>query len=163
MLIRHRSRIRALISTRGLQILLAALAPFTAAELAGAETADDLSAGSGEDAAVSIQDNPYFVTLLQIGLTKDQVPDFQARIAKYAGDRQAAIERELRGRQANLRSRINRSRSKLEKRFLADMQKLLDADQFSRFPPFNAELDKMLLERETLEQDNDENLIFPRN
>jgi hypothetical protein len=163
MFVPHRSSIPALISARGLQILLSALVSFTAAALAGAETADDLSASSGEDAAASIQNNPYFVTLLQIGLTKEQVPDFQARIAKYAGDRQAAIERELRSHQANLRSRINRSRSKLEKRFLADMQKLLDADQFSRFPPFNAELDKMLLERESLEQDNDENLIFPNN
>lgn len=113
------------------------------------------------EAEPEVQSNPYFVALLQIGLRKEQVPRFQELLAEYANDRQAAIDRALRGRQGNLAYRVRREKSKVTDRFFARMDRLLDDEQFGRFPPFHDELDKMLLERESLEEFIDEEGAYP--
>ena len=132
-------------------------------QAAGNEGGQNAQAETPADASVDAQNNPYFVALLQIGLTKEQIPEFQELIADYAGDRQAAISRAMRSRQANLELRIKQAMRKISEGFVKKMERLLDADQFSRFPPFHEELDRMLADRESLEQDNDEQDIFPRN
>ena len=130
----------------------------TGGSVLAAESEQSADGGAG---SVNIENNPYFVALLQIGLQKEQVPRFKELIGQYAGDRQNAIDDAIRSREGNLESRVRRSKAKLETRFFADMEKLLNQDQFSRFPAFNEELDRMLLERESLAQDNDAQSIFP--
>ena len=112
-------------------------------------------------AEVEIENNPYFITLLQIGLQKEQVPRFKELLGDYANDRQMAIEVELRRREPNIEYRIRRAIAGITEDFLALMDALLDDDQFERYPPFQEELVKMLLGRESLAQDNDEEGIFP--
>ena len=111
--------------------------------------------------AVDIQNNPYFIALLQIGLQKEQVPRFKELLGDYANDRQMAIESELRRREPNIELRVRRAKAQITADYLVEMGELLDDEQYSRYPPFQAELDKMLLERESLEQANDAQAIFP--
>jgi len=113
------------------------------------------------EGAVDPQNNPYFVTLLQIGLRKEQVPQFKELLGEYAQDREEAIQEALDGRDGNLEARIRREKGKVRKDFFAKMDKLLDDDQFSRFPPFHDELDKLLLERESLDEYIDPEGLLP--
>ena len=110
---------------------------------------------------VEIENNPYFITLLQIGLQKEQVPRFKELLGDYANDRQMTIEVELRRREPNIEYRIRRAIAGITGDFLAQMDQLLDDEQFGRYPAFQEELEKMLLGRESLAQDNDEEGIFP--
>lgn len=112
-------------------------------------------------AEVEIENNPYFITLLQIGLQKEQVPRFKELLGDYANDRQMAIEAELRRREANIEYRIRRTIAGITEDFTAQMDELLDDEQFKRYPAFQEELEKLLLERESLEQNIDEEGVFP--
>ncbi len=114
-----------------------------------------------EEGATNIQNNPYFVSLLQIGLQKEQADRFKLLLNDYAADRGNVIDRQRRKNEPDLPGRIKQAHRKIQNRFIARMEKLLDDDQFGRFPVFHGELDKILAEREVLTEINDPHNIFP--
>jgi len=110
-----------------------------------------LTAGENDSPDLS---SPYFQTLFQIGLEKNQTGRFKQLMNEYAQARRSGIRRERRHIRADLPIRIERRRQQASDRFLKQMAHLLDEQQFERFHAFHAELDKLLLQRETAEENN---------
>ena len=97
--------------------------------------------------------DPYFRTLLQIGLKKDQTKQFKQLIDDYAYQRGKAIIRAKRSYSGNLESAIKRAHRKIISRFVTKVDKLLDDDQFQRFAAFHLMLDERLKGDEGLDED----------
>jgi len=105
--------------------------------------------------------SPYFQTLFQIGLEKHQTARFKELLNEYAQARRSGIRRERRHIRADLPIRIEHRRKKASERFVKQMAHLLDEQQLERFAAFHAELDKLLLEREDVEENNFPEDVFP--
>lgn len=105
--------------------------------------------------------SPYFVTLFEIGLRKDQTDEFKILLNQYARDRGRVIDRERRRNSPDLPGRIERKHRKVRERFLKRMDRLLDDEQFERFQAFHDELDNLLSERESLEENNRPENVYP--
>ncbi len=106
---------------------------------------------------VEMMKDPYFITLAQIGLTRDQVPEFKKLINEYGVKRQKAIMAEVRRNSPDIERRIEKRVKRVAKSFTKDMQKLLTEEQYTRFPPFRMQLEKKLMVREDTSDSGDEN------
>lgn len=121
-----------------------------------------LNAEEADAPKVNLQD-PYFVTLMNIGLRKDQTDKFKTLMNEYAMARGKIVDRERRRNSPDLPGRISRAQVKAKKNYEKKIAKLLDADQLTRFDAFHAELDKLLMKREALTENNEAENVFPRN
>ena len=97
--------------------------------------------------------DPYFITLSQIGLTREQAPRFKELINGYGVKRQKAILSEMRKNSPNIDKRIAKRMKREAKRFTEDIQALLSVEQFARFQPFRIELEKRLSGTEEPDED----------
>jgi len=138
-------------ATRVILIPLLLLLPFSVSTVA---TAAESSAKQSKMTKEEMLRDPYFVALMQLQLQKSQAKKFQKLINRYAQKRGKAIDKEKRRYKGDLNMAIARAHDKLRPKFEKDMKKLLTEEQFQRFPPFLAELESMLSERESLEENN---------
>ncbi len=96
--------------------------------------------------------DPYFRSLLQIGLKKDQSKKFLELVNDYGYKRQRVVTRERRRYSGDLVAIIVKAHEKISKKFLKQMDRLLDDDQFSRFHVFHVALDDKLRASEGLDE-----------
>lgn len=96
--------------------------------------------------------DPYFRSLLQIGLKKDQSKKFRELINDYGYKRQRVITRERRRYSGDLVAIINKAHERISKKFLKQMDRLLDDDQFGRFHVFHVALNEKLKASEGLDE-----------
>lgn len=96
--------------------------------------------------------DPYFRALLQIGLKKPQSRKFRELVDDYAYKRQKAIDKEKRRYSGDLVAIIDKAHKKISKKFLLQMDRLLDDDQFNRFHFFHVTLDEKLKVYEGLDE-----------
>lgn len=94
--------------------------------------------------------DPYFGALLQIGLKKSQSQRFRELVDDYSYKRQKTIDKEKRRYSGDLPAIIGKAHKKISKKFLIQMDRLLDDNQFERFHVFHVALDEKLKASEGL-------------
>ncbi|MFT7130326.1 MAG: hypothetical protein ACI89U_002448 [Gammaproteobacteria bacterium] len=108
------------------------------------------------DVAVELKQDPYFSSLLQIGIKKSQTKKFKKLINDYAVERAKAFKAERRKTvERDFDLAMKKIRIKKGKKFSKKMKRLLDSEQFERFHAFHRELDKILASRETINETYD--------
>lgn len=112
---------------------------------------------------VDVKQNLYFSTLSEINLTKNQSEGFKALINDYAKKRSLAIAWEMGRKRERLENRIKKSLRKIHKALALEMAELLSEDQYSKFPAFHRQLDKLLAtrERQVIKRSFDGNIKSP--
>lgn len=111
-----------------------------------------------EKVAVSaeLKHDPYFSSLIQIGIRKSQTKKFKELINDYAVDRAKVFKAERRKIvERDFDLVMKKIRIKKGKKFSKKMSKLLNSGQFERFHAFHKELDKILARRETIDDTYD--------
>lgn len=121
-----------------------------------------LSQGAEEkDVSVELNQDPYFSSLIQIGIRKSQTKKFKELINDYAVDRAKAFKAERRRTvERDFDLAMKKIRIKKSKKFSGKMRKLLDSEQFERFHTFHRELDKILASREKIEENYDSQAVY---
>jgi polyhydroxyalkanoate synthesis regulator phasin len=110
--------------------------------------------------AEQILADPYFRAFLQIGLEKEQMPQFKKLIDEYAYQRGKVIDKEKRRYSGDLEDVIKRAHRKISKRFVKKVDSLLNDDQFSRFAAFHEVLDERLKKHESLDENLEASEMF---
>jgi arginyl-tRNA--protein-N-Asp/Glu arginylyltransferase len=101
------------------------------------------------DTSASLKNDPYYTSLMQIGVRKSQGKAFKSLINQYTQDRSKAINREKNSSvERNFTLEVKKIRNKKAKAFSEEMKALLTTEQYQRFHAFHAELDKKLLRNE---------------
>lgn len=98
-----------------------------------------VAALGAQSASMSIE-HPYFKSLANIGLQKSQIPDFMALTHKLTTDLRLVPSREIAKNEPDLDRRIKKGLKRLNKKYVKEVEKLLDDDQMTRFPAFQQEL-----------------------
>ncbi len=118
---------------------------------------------STADISTELVKDPYFVSLIQIGIKKRQTKDFKNLINDYVLDRQKAINRERRkSAERDFFLTVKKIRIRAGKKFARKMKKLLNKGQYERFHSFHMELDKILISRENVNESYDTKSVYPR-
>jgi len=98
----------------------------------------------------ALKNDPYFVSLMQIGIRKSQTKDFKGFINQYTLDRRKAINHERNSTvERNFSIAVKKIRRKEGKEFSQKMKELLTIEQYGRFHSFHKELDKVLESQES--------------
>ena len=101
-------------------------------------------AAQAEQAPAISMEHPYFKSLANIGLDKDQIPEFMALTHKFTTDIRLEPSREIAKNEPDLDRRIKKGLKRLNKRYVKAVGKLLNDDQMTRFPAFQKELTNLL-------------------
>ncbi|MFT5578369.1 MAG: hypothetical protein ACI9WS_001123 [Paraglaciecola psychrophila] len=123
-----------------------------------------LSPAWAVETTTSLQSDPYYMSLMQIGIRKSQSKDFKNLINDYTLNRLKAINRERNSTvERNFTLAVKKLRIEKGKAFSQAMKALLSEQQYARFHPFQVQLDKVLKRKEDSSGGYDKNNAIPEN